>query len=60
MIALADYLTREQDAATTIDRLLRILDRDTLRDRSIKQRVDVLWSAALPQSKMFAQFPCLC
>lgn len=27
MIALADYLTHERDAATTIDRLLRILAR---------------------------------
>lgn len=32
MIALGDYLTREQDAVTTVDRLLRILDRDSLRD----------------------------
>jgi hypothetical protein len=26
MMALADYLSREQDAATTIDRFTRILD----------------------------------
>ncbi|MCK1356576.1 hypothetical protein IVB56_37255 [Bradyrhizobium sp. CW7] len=32
MIALADYLTRDCDAEATIDRLLRILDRDSLRD----------------------------
>lgn len=32
MIALADYLTRDCDAETTVDRLLRILDRDSLRD----------------------------
>lgn len=32
MIALADYLTRDCDAGTTVDRLLRILDRDSLRD----------------------------
>jgi hypothetical protein len=30
MIALADYLARERDAEATIDRLLRILDRDSL------------------------------
>ncbi|MCK1498927.1 hypothetical protein [Bradyrhizobium sp. 188] len=29
---VADYLTRERDAAATIDRLIRILDRDGLRD----------------------------
>lgn len=32
MITLADYLTRDCDAETTVDRLLRILDRDSLRD----------------------------
>lgn len=32
MIELADYLTRDCDAETTIDRLLCILDRDSLRD----------------------------
>ncbi|WP_409188730.1 hypothetical protein [Bradyrhizobium sp. RDM4] len=32
MIALADYLTRERDAAATVDRLIRILDRDSLRE----------------------------
>jgi hypothetical protein len=32
MIALADYLTRDCDAETTVDRLLRILDRDSLRN----------------------------
>ncbi|MCK1489079.1 hypothetical protein IVB14_01105 [Bradyrhizobium sp. 180] len=32
MKALADYLTRERDAATTINRLIQILDRDSLRD----------------------------
>jgi hypothetical protein len=40
MIALADYLTREDDAATTVDRLLRILDRDTLRDAITEVLVD--------------------
>jgi hypothetical protein len=40
MIALGDYLTREQDAVTTIDRLLRILDRDTLRDAITEVLVD--------------------
>jgi len=32
MMALADCLTREQDAATTVDTLIRILDRDSLRE----------------------------
>lgn len=40
MTALADYLTREQDAATTIDRLLRILDQDGLRDAITEVMVD--------------------
>ncbi|UPJ81921.1 hypothetical protein IVB16_08125 [Bradyrhizobium sp. 183] len=40
MIALGDYLTREQDAVTTIDRLLRILDRDSLRDAITEVLVD--------------------
>ncbi|MFK4724886.1 putative iron-regulated protein [Bradyrhizobium niftali] len=40
MMALADYLTREQDAETTIDRLLRILDRDSLRDAITEVLVD--------------------
>lgn len=45
MIALADYLTQERDAATTIDRLLRILllrilDRNSLRDAITEVLVD--------------------
>ncbi|WP_314961477.1 hypothetical protein [Bradyrhizobium cosmicum] len=40
MVALADYLTRERDAAATIDRLIRILDRDSLRDAIIEVLVD--------------------
>jgi hypothetical protein len=40
MIALADYLTHDEDAATTIDRLLRILDRDSLRDAITEVLVD--------------------
>ncbi|WP_027520160.1 hypothetical protein AB8Z38_30425 [Bradyrhizobium sp. LLZ17] len=32
MIALADCLTQERDAAATVDRLIRILDRDSLRE----------------------------
>ncbi|MCK1712673.1 MULTISPECIES: hypothetical protein [unclassified Bradyrhizobium] len=40
MIALADYLTHERDAATTIDRLLRILDRNSLRDAITEVPVD--------------------
>jgi hypothetical protein len=39
-MALADYLTRERDAAATIDRLIRILDRDTLRDAITEVLVD--------------------
>ncbi|MCK1343299.1 MULTISPECIES: hypothetical protein [unclassified Bradyrhizobium] len=34
MMALADYLTHERDATATIDALIRILDRDSLRDAS--------------------------
>ncbi|MCK1525694.1 hypothetical protein ABIB75_000862 [Bradyrhizobium sp. GM2.2] len=40
MIALADYLTRDCDAGTTVDRLLRILDRDSLRDAITEVLVD--------------------
>lgn len=40
MIPLADCLTRENEAATTIDRLLRILDRDSVRDAIVEVLVD--------------------
>ena len=40
MMALADYLAREQDAEATIDRLLCILDRDSLRDAITEVLVD--------------------
>lgn len=40
MIALADYLAHERDATATIDRLLRILDRDALRDAITEVLVD--------------------
>ncbi|MCK1714326.1 MULTISPECIES: hypothetical protein [unclassified Bradyrhizobium] len=40
MMALADYLTRERDAADTIDRLVRILDRDSLWDAITEILVD--------------------
>ncbi|UPJ78576.1 hypothetical protein IVB16_27395 [Bradyrhizobium sp. 183] len=40
MVALADYLTRERDAATTIDRLIAILDQDELRDAVTEVLVD--------------------
>lgn len=40
MMALADYLTRERDAAATIDTLMRILDRDALRDAITEVLVD--------------------
>jgi hypothetical protein len=38
--ALADYLTGEDDTVTTIHRLLRILDRDSLRDAITEVLVD--------------------
>ncbi|MET4319208.1 hypothetical protein [Bradyrhizobium sp. RT5a] len=40
MMALADYLARERDAAETIDRLIRILDRDSLREAITEVLVD--------------------
>ncbi|MET4372547.1 hypothetical protein ABIA99_005256 [Bradyrhizobium sp. LB12.1] len=40
MIALADYLTRDCDAETTVARLLRILDRDSVRDAITEVLVD--------------------
>lgn len=40
MMALADYLTEERDATTTVDRLIRILDRDSLRDAITEVLVD--------------------
>ncbi|MCK1525139.1 hypothetical protein [Bradyrhizobium sp. 17] len=40
MNALANYLTREDDAQTTVDWLLRILDRDGLRDAITEVLVD--------------------
>ena len=40
MMAIADYLTREQDAAATINRLIRILDRDELRNVVTEVLVD--------------------
>ncbi|WP_409187597.1 hypothetical protein [Bradyrhizobium sp. RDM4] len=40
MIALADYLSREHDAAATVDRLMRILDRDSLREAITEVLVD--------------------
>lgn len=40
MMALADYLTHERDAAATIDALIRILDRDALRDAITEVLVD--------------------
>lgn len=40
MMALADYLTRERDAAATIDTLIRILDRDALREAITEVLVD--------------------
>ena len=40
MMALADYLAREQDAGTTKERLIRILNRDSLRDAITEVLVD--------------------
>ena len=40
MIALSDYLTHERDAEATIDRLIRILDRESLRDAITDVLVD--------------------
>ena len=40
MMALADYLTHERDAAATVERLIRILDRDSLRDAITEVLVD--------------------
>ena len=40
MMALADYLTRERDAVATVDALIRILDRDSLRDAITEVLVD--------------------
>lgn len=40
MMALADYLTRERDATATVDKLIRILDRDRLRDAITEVLVD--------------------
>jgi hypothetical protein len=40
MMALADCLTREQDAATTVDTLIRILDRDSLRETITEVLID--------------------
>ncbi|UFW71215.1 MULTISPECIES: hypothetical protein [unclassified Bradyrhizobium] len=40
MMALADYLTHESDAEATVDRLIRILDRDGLRDAITEVLVD--------------------
>lgn len=40
MMALVDYLMPDQDAASTIDRLIRILDRDGLRDAITEVLVD--------------------
>lgn len=40
MMALADYLTQERDATATVDALIRILDRDNLRDAITEVLVD--------------------
>ncbi|UPJ29741.1 hypothetical protein [Bradyrhizobium sp. CW1] len=48
MMALADYLTHQHDAAATVDRLIGILDRDALRDAITEVLVD---SRVHPRSK---------
>lgn len=40
MMALADYLTHERDAVATVDALMRILDRESLRDAITEVMVD--------------------
>lgn len=40
MMALAGYLTHERDAVATVDALIRILDRDSLRDAITEVLVD--------------------
>ncbi|MCA1552289.1 hypothetical protein I6F36_36575 [Bradyrhizobium sp. BRP19] len=40
MMALADYLTHERDAEATLKALIRILDRDALRDAITEVLVD--------------------
>ena len=40
MMALADYLTHERDAAATVDALIRILDRDGLPEAITEVLVD--------------------
>lgn len=40
MMALADCLTRKRDATATVDRLIRILDRDRLRDAIAEVLID--------------------
>lgn len=50
MKALADYLTRDCDAETTVDRLLRILDRDSLRDAITEVLVDTAGANPRPRA----------
>ncbi|MCK1753814.1 hypothetical protein IVA78_00885 [Bradyrhizobium sp. 137] len=40
MMALANYLTQKRDASATVDRLISILDRDSLRDAITEVLVD--------------------
>ncbi|MBW7965337.1 hypothetical protein [Bradyrhizobium sp. BR 10261] len=40
IMALADYLTHKRDATATVDALIRILDRDALRDAITEVLVD--------------------
>ncbi|SDK01653.1 hypothetical protein SAMN05216338_108017 [Bradyrhizobium sp. Rc2d] len=40
MMALADYLMHERDAVATVATLIRILDRDSLRDAITEVLVD--------------------
>lgn len=49
MMALADYLTHERDATATVDTLIRILDRNRLRDAITEVLVD---SRVHPRPKM--------
>ncbi|MBR0986071.1 hypothetical protein [Bradyrhizobium liaoningense] len=54
MMALADYLTHQRDAIETVDTLLRILDRDALRDAITEVLVD---SRVSPRLKADAPRP---
>ncbi|MCK1337697.1 hypothetical protein IVB38_17100 [Bradyrhizobium sp. 38] len=55
MMAFADYLTHERDAPATVDRLIAILDLDSLRDAITEVLVDSRVHPR-PQSEISASF----